>query len=229
MIIRIITIFPDMFTSSLNYGNLKRSMNSGKVEISVHDLRDYTFDKHRTVDDTAFGGGAGMVMKPEPFFNCVETLSKEEEKKPFVILTSPQGRVLDQGLVEQLKEKEIIYILCGRYEGVDNRVSDYLVDEEVSIGDYILSGGEIPAMTIADSITRLIPGVLGSQESVDYDNFSQKFQWKLKGPVYTKPQNFKGLKVPKVLLSGNHKEIEKWRKLQSNKRSSIRRPDLSKG
>ena len=120
-------------------------------------------------------------------------------------------------------------ILCGRYEGVDNRVSDYLVDEEVSIGDYILSGGEIPAMTIADSITRLIPGVLGSQESVDYDTFSQKFQRKLKGPVYTKPQDFKGLKVPKVLLSGNHKEIEKWRKLQTNKRSSIRRPDLSKG
>ena len=178
--IRIITIFPEMCTSFLDYGNLKRSVNSGKVEISLHDLRNYSLDKNRTVDDTPFGGGPGMVMKPEPFFNCVELLSKEENNKPFVILTSPQGKVLDQSLVEKLKENEVIYILCGRYEGVDNRVSEYLVDEEISVGDYILSGGEIPAMTIADSIVRLIPGVLGSKNSAENDTFSKKYQRKLK-------------------------------------------------
>ena len=226
MIIRIITIFPEMCTSFLDYGNLKRSVNSGKVEISLHDLRNYSLDKNRTVDDTPFGGGPGMVMKPEPFFNCVELLSKEENKKPFVILTSPQGKMLDQSLVEKLKENEVIYILCGRYEGVDNRVSEHLVDEEISVGDYILSGGEIPAMTIADSIVRLIPGVLGSKNSVDHDTFSEKYQRKLKGPVYTRPQNYKGFKVPEILLSGDHKQIEEWRKLESNKRSFLRRPDL---
>ena len=226
MIIRIITIFPEMCTSFLDYGNLKRSVNSGKVEISLHDLRNYSLDKNRTVDDTPFGGGPGMVMKPEPFFNCVELLSKKENNKPFVILTSPQGKVLDQSLVEKLKENEVIYILCGRYEGVDNRVSEYLVDEEISVGDYILSGGEIPAMTIADSIVRLIPGVLGSKNSAEHDTFSEKYQRKLKGPVYTRPQNYKGFKVPEVLLSGNHKQIEEWRKSESNKRSFLRRPDL---
>ena len=226
MIIRIITIFPEMCTSFLDYGNLKRSVNSGKVEISLHDLRNYSLDKNRTVDDTPFGGGPGMVMKPEPFFNCVELLSKEENNKPFVILTSPQGKVLDQSLVEKLKENEVIYILCGRYEGVDNRVSEHLVDEEISVGDYILSGGEIPAMTIADSIVRLIPGVLGSKNSVDHDTFSEKYQRKLKGPVYTRPQNYKGFKVPEILLSGDHKQIEEWRKSESNKRSFLRRPDL---
>lgn len=215
-----------MCTSFLDYGNLKRSVNSGKVEISLHDLRNYSLDKNRTVDDTPFGGGPGMVMKPEPFFNCVESLSKEENKKPFVILTSPQGKMLDQSLVEKLKENEVIYILCGRYEGVDNRVSEHLVDEEISVGDYILSGGEIPAMTIADSIVRLIPGVLGSKNSVDHDTFSEKYQRKLKGPVYTRPQNYKGFKVPEILLSGDHKQIEEWRKSESNKRSFLRRPDL---
>ena len=227
MIIRIITIFPEMCKSFLDYGNLKRSIRAG-VEISLHDLRDYSSDKKRTVDDAPFGGGSGMVMKPEPFFNCVEFLSKQEKSKPFVILTSPQGKLLDQTEVESLGINKIIYILCGRYEGVDNRVSEHLVDQEISVGDYILSGGEIPAMIIADSLVRLIPGVLGSKDSADSDTFSKKYERRLKGPVYTRPQSYKGLEVPKVLLSGDHNKIEEWRKLESNNWSLHRRPDLMK-
>tara|TARA_Y100001936_G_scaffold239235_1_gene272035 strand:- start:182 stop:880 length:699 start_codon:yes stop_codon:yes gene_type:complete len=211
-ILRIITIFPNLFDSFSNIGVVGKAIQSKKVSLSVHDLRNFGVGKHMSVDDTQYGGGPGMVMRPEPFYDTVEFLKKFHNEKPYVILTGPKGNTLNSKKINQLGKKKCIYILCGRYEGVDQRVQDLVVDEEISIGSYILSGGEIPAMVIADSLIRKIPNVLGSSESTLNETFSENILGKKKEPVYTKPRIFKGLAVPEVLLEGNHKKIDDWRK-----------------
>ena len=211
-ILRIITIFPNLFDSFSNIGVVGKAIQSKKVSLSVHDLRNFGVGKHMSVDDTQYGGGPGMVMRPEPFYDTVEFLKKSHNEKPYVILTGPKGNTLNSKKINQLGKKKCIYILCGRYEGVDQRVQDLIVDEEISIGNYILSGGEIPAMVIADSLIRKIPNVLGSSESTLNETFSENILGKKKEPVYTKPRIFKGLAVPEVLLEGNHKKIDDWRK-----------------
>ena len=211
-ILRIITIFPNLFDSFSNIGVVGKAIQSKKVSLSVHDLRNLRVGKHMSVDDTQYVGGPGMVMRPEPFYDTVEFLKKSHNEKPYVILTGPKGNTLNSKKINQLGKKKCIYFLCGRYEGVDQRVQDLVVDEEISIGSYILSGGEIPAMVIADSLIRKIPNVLGSSESTLNETFSENILGKKKEPVYTKPRIFKGLAVPEVLLEGNHKKIDDWRK-----------------
>ena len=210
--LRILTIFPEMFSQFQKTGVIGKAIISGGIDFSVHDLRKYGIGKHNDVDDTPFGGGPGMVMKPEPFFNTVEHLKEEYGESPHVLLTSPRGKVIDNNKIHDLVNNETLYILCGRYEGVDQRVSDILADEDISIGNYILSGGEIPAMAIADCLIRNIPGTLGSSESLITETFSANIEGKLKEPVYTKPREFLGHKVPEILLSGDHKKIIEWRK-----------------
>jgi len=211
-ILRIITIFPDLFDSFSNIGVVGKAIQANKVSFGVQDLRKFGIGKHMSVDDTQYGGGPGMVMRPEPFYDAVEFLKNTHKEKPYIILTSPKGNSLDSKKIKQLSKKKCIYILCGRYEGVDQRVQELIIDEEISVGNYILSGGEIPAMVIADSLIRKVPDVLGSSESMLNETFSENIFGKKKEPVYTKPRNFKGLSVPEVLLEGNHKKIEDWRK-----------------
>lgn len=223
MQIDILTLFPKMFENILDESILKRAQDKRKVRISVHNLRDWTFDSHRSADDKPFGGGPGMVMKVEPVYLALEelgALTKREGSK--VILLTPQGKKLDQRLVKRLsKEKRLVFV-CGHYEGVDERVRNF-VDDEISIGDYILTCGEIPALVLIDSVTRLIPGVLGDEESLRSESFEKGL---LEYPQYTRPADFKGMKVPRVLLSGDHKKIERWRKAEAVKRTWERRPDL---
>jgi tRNA (guanine37-N1)-methyltransferase len=223
MKITIISIFPDMFSSPLSYGVLKIAQDKGALEVSLLDLRDFTDDVHRQVDDIPYGGGPGMVMKPEPFFKAVNHVN--HEKGDPVILMTPQGRPLNQKLVDDLASFKHIIILCPRYEGIDERVRTHLVSHEISIGDYILSGGEIPAMVLVDSITRKLEGVLGSAESLTEESFASNT---LEYPQYTRPSEYQGLKVPNILLSGNHGEIKKWRDQQALDRTAKRRPDLLK-
>jgi len=203
----IITIFPKVVQEYINTGILRIAQEKGLVEINVHDLRDWANDKHRTVDDTPYGGGPGMVMKVEPIFNALKDLKKENTK---VLITTPKGEKLTQGKLEEFSKQEDTHyiILCGRYEGFDQRVHDHLVDYEFSIGGYILSGGELPALVLVDGITRLIPGVLGNEESLENESFNNDM---LDFPQYTKPEEFNNWKIPDVLKSGNHKEIRKWR------------------
>jgi tRNA (guanine37-N1)-methyltransferase len=195
------------------------------VEVKARDLRDYTSDKHRVVDDVAFGGGPGMVMKPEPFFRAVEEISAERGAPTAVILMTPQGRQFSQAEAQRFSRMERIIVLCGRYEGVDERVAEALVTDEISIGDYVLTGGELPALVVIDAVVRLVPGVVGDDQSVANDSFSEGL---LDFPHYTRPADFRGMKVPDVLLSGHHKEIEKWRREQQQRRTEARRPDLLK-
>jgi tRNA (guanine37-N1)-methyltransferase len=210
----IITIFPNIIQEYIDTGILRIAQKKELVEIRVHDLRDWTEDKHKTVDDTPYGGGPGMVMKIEPIYKAVQELKKENTK---VCITTPKGEKLTQSKVEKYsKDKDAHYIIiCGRYEGIDQRVHDNLVDFEFSIGDYILSGGELAALVLVDSITRLIPGVLGNEASLETESFTEKNE--LDYPQYTKPAKFENWKVPKVLLSGNHQKIKKWRKKYSSK------------
>lgn len=219
MKIDIITIFPEMFEGPLNISILKRARDKGIVEINVHNLRDYTTDKHRSVDDYPYGGGAGMVMKPEPIFRCVRSLKKDVSE---VILLTPQGEVYNQRIAEELSKKEHLIFICGRYEGIDERVRS-IVTREISIGDYILSGGELPALVIIDSIVRLLPGVVGDPDSLREESFQGGL---LEYPQYTHPRNFEGMEVPEVLLSGNHEKIRRWRRKEALKRTLLRRPDL---
>lgn len=207
----ILTIFPNIFDSYLNTSILKRAQQKKLIKIHIHDIRKFSKDKHHKVDDLPFGGGAGMVMAPQPLYDCIKHI-KKKNKGP-VIYFSPQGKVLNQKTVETYgkKHKEII-LLCGHYEGIDQRIIDSLVDEQISVGKYILTGGELPAMTLIDSISRLIPGVLGRAESHQEDSFSKALKRKKEYPHYTRPAIFKGMQVPEVLTSGNHKEIDKWRK-----------------
>lgn len=207
----ILTIFPDIFNSYLNTSILKRAQQKKLIEIHIHDIRQFSKDKHKKVDDLPFGGGAGMVMTPQPLYDCINHI-KKQNKGP-VIYFSPQGKVLNQKTVETYSKKyKKIILICGHYEGIDQRVIDALVDEQVSVGKYILTGGELPAMTLIDSISRLIPGVLGRAESHKEDSFSKALKRKKEYPHYTRPAVFKGLKVPAVLTSGNHKKIAEWRK-----------------
>lgn len=219
MRIDIITIFPKMFNAVLNESIIKRAQKKGKVKITVHNLRDYTLNKHRKVDDRPFGGGSGMVMCPEPIFRAVEALGKGAK----VILLSPKGEKLTQKTAKKLVKYKHLILICGHYEGIDERVRECLVDQEISIGDYVLTGGELPAMVLIDCLVRLIPGVLGDKDSLNFESFEDNL---LEYPHYTRPADFKGWRVPEILLSGNHKKIEAWRKIQALKITRKKRPDL---
>ena len=216
------TIFPAVVEGPLAGSLLGRAIGAGLLDVRVHDLREWTQDPHRSVDDAPFGGGPGMVMKPEPFFAAVESLDPERGR---VLLMSPAGRPLDQELVRELSSEGHLTILCGRYEGVDERVVDGLPAEEVSIGDYVLSGGELPALVLIEAVTRLIPGVIGKEESHQQDSFSSGRL--LDHPHYTRPQEFRGMPVPEVLVSGNHGEIDRWRRDAAIDKTRRNRPDLS--
>lgn len=224
MRIDIITIFPGMFAPVLNESIVKRAQKKGRVGIYIHNLRDYSADKHKKVDDRPFGGGSGMVMRPEPIFNAVEDIkSKANIRKSKVILLCPQGAKLTQKSAKGLAKYKHLIFICGHYEGIDERVRERLVDEEVSIGDYVLTGGELPAMVLADCLVRLIPGVLGDKKSLNFESFTGNL---LEYPQYTRPANYRRMRVPAILLSGNHKKIEGWRKKQAVKRTRKLRPDL---
>jgi len=244
----ILTIFPDFFRGPLDYGVLRRARGAGLVEIRIHDLRDFTRDKHRTVDDRPFGGGEGMVLKPEPIFECIEKLNVAPRAERMtrhatesVILLSAQGRRLEQALAQELAMLERVVLICGRYEGVDERVSVHLADREISIGDYVLSGGELGAAVILDTITRLIPGVVGNEASTLQESFTAGAAEAgakegpsstcpsgglLDYPHYTRPAEFRGMAVPEVLVNGNHDEIRRWRRRTALEKTLRNRPDL---
>jgi tRNA (guanine37-N1)-methyltransferase len=241
MKIDILTLFPEVCRAPLGESMMKRAQESGALELRIHNLRDWATDKHHVVDDAPFGGGQGMVMKAEPIFRAVEELRGEEGKKtpnaqrptpnaelqrPMVILMSPAGRRFDQQLATEFSKEAHLIIICGHYEGVDHRVVEHLVDAEISIGDYVLTNGAIAAVVFVDAIVRLLPGVLGHEQSAADDSFIGGL---LEGPQYTRPSDFRGWKVPDVLLSGNHGEIAKWRKQQARQRTQKNRPDLLSG
>src|SRR6476620_10884925 len=242
MKIDIVTLFPEICRAPLNESMMKRAQEKGIVELHIHNLRDWTTDKHQVVDDAPFGGGQGMVMKPEPIFAAVEDLctvkqktsnaqrptpnvqqSEIQNRKSKIILTSPAGRRFDQEMARQLSQESHLIVVCGHYEGVDHRVIEHLVDVEISIGDYVLTNGAIAAVVLVDAIVRLLPGALGHEQSAVDDSFNNVL---LEAPQYTRPAEFRGWKVPQVLLSGNHAEIAKWREEQALKRTRENRPDL---
>jgi tRNA (guanine37-N1)-methyltransferase len=223
MLIDVLSIFPEMFSGPLNTSILKRAQEKGLIEIRLHDIRDFTNDKHRTVDDAPYGGGAGMVMKVEPIIKAVRSLMHGDECNEAVILMTPQGNLLTQDMVKSFASFEHLIFICGHYEGIDERVVSLLPIIEVSIGDYVLTGGELPTMVVIDALSRMIPGVLGDEESVRKDSF---YEGLLDYSQYTRPSEFEGLEVPQVLLSGNHELIRKWRRKESLKRTYLRRPDL---
>jgi len=225
MRIDIITVFPDMFSAVLGESIIKRAQEKGKVKIAVHDLRLYTLDKHHKVDDRPFGGGSGMIMQAEPIFRAVQAIKKKVKGKSKVILLCPQGKIFDQKYAKKLSKCGNLIFICGHYEGVDERVRQYLADEEVSIGDYVLTGGELPAMVLADSIVRLIPGVLGDKNSLNFESFEGNL---LEYPQYSRPAKFRRWAVPGILVSGAHDKIRAWRQSEALKRTRQRRPDLLK-
>jgi tRNA (guanine37-N1)-methyltransferase len=218
--IDVLTLFPEMFSGPLDVSIVGRARKAGLLVLSVQNLRQWTHDRHQTVDDKPFGGGAGMVLKPEPIFEAVESLAGDDTH---VVLTTPAGRPFDQAVARELAQKQHLLFICPSYEGVDERVCQTLVDDELSIGDYVLTNGGLPAMVIIDAVTRLLPGALGDDESARDESFSRGL---LEYPHYTRPAEFRGLKVPEILLSGHHAEIEKWRAEQARRRTSGRRPDL---
>lgn len=219
----ILTIFPKVFDGVFSESMIKRAQEKKKIKIRVHDLRDYTNDKHRKVDDKPFGGGPGMVMQPQPIFDAVKKL--KGRKKAKILLMTPSGKPFDQKTARRLSKEKNLILICGHYEGIDERVAEYLADECISIGDYVLTGGEVPAMVIVDSVSRLIPGVLGRESSLKDESFEHKL---LEYPQYTRPANFNGMKVPNMLLSGNHQSIGEWRTAQAVLRTKKIRPDLIK-
>ena len=227
----IITIFPEFFREVIDCGILRRARNAGLVDITAHDLRQWTTDKHHVVDDRPFGGGDGMVLKPEPIFTAVEALTGASRREEFpaktrVMLLSPQGQVFSQALAQEIAENTThVVLICGRYEGVDERVAEAIVTDEISIGDYVLSGGEPAATVVIDAVVRLLPGALGSETSAVFESFTEGL---LDHPQYTRPPEFRGMKVPEVLLSGNHAEIERWRKEAAIAKTRRKRPDLLK-
>jgi tRNA (guanine37-N1)-methyltransferase len=251
MKIDILTIFPDFFRGPLDYGIVRRARETGLVEVGIHDLRAFTKDKHRTVDDRPFGGGEGMVLKPEPIFECLESFGDVAPRqvrlsgsvKQSVILLSAQGRRLDQTLAAELSGLERIVLICGRYEGVDERISEHLADREISIGDYVLSGGELGAAVIVDTVTRLIPGAVGNQNSTRQESFTEPLSGQreiigggpsstcvsgglLDYPHYTRPAEYRGMTVPEVLVNGNHDQIRSWRRRTALAKTRRNRPDL---
>ena len=224
MNISVMTLFPEVFEGYLNESILKRAIENKIINVDLYNIRDFSENKHKKVDDYPFGGGAGMVMTPQPICDTYDYIcNKKNLKKPRVIYLSPRGRVFSQDIAKELSRETDIILLCGHYEGIDQRVIDTIVTDEISIGDYILTGGELPAMVLIDSISRLIPGVLNKQESFEDESFEN---FLLEYPQYTRPREYKGLKVPDVLISGNHKNIEKWRLEESQKITKKRRKDL---
>ena len=222
MKIDVVTGFPRLLTGPLSESILKRAQDKGLVEIAVHDLRDYTMDKHRTIDDAPYGGGAGMVLKPEPLAACIEALQKEGRADE-VIYLSPDGEQFSQRMANELSLRERLILLCGHYKGIDERIRSLYVTREISIGDYVLTGGELPALVMIDTLVRLVPGVLNDGESLLTDSFQNDL---LGAPCYTRPVEFRGLRVPEVLLGGNHEEIARWRAAEQQERTLRRRKDL---
>ena len=223
MRIDILTLFPEMCESVLSESIIGRARENGFVEINCVNIRDYTLDKHGRVDDAPYGGGTGMIMQTQPIYDCFQALCEKLGKRPKLIYMSPQGKVLDQQKVKELSEEQNIAILCGHYEGVDQRVIDEIVDEEISIGDYVLTGGELPALILADSISRMLPGVLANDDAFQQESH---YSHLLEYPQYTRPVEWRGREVPQVLLSGHHANIDKWRRQQSLMRTYERRPDM---
>ena len=220
MKIDVLTLFPAMFAGPLDESIIKRARQAGLLDLQLHQLRDWTHDRHKTVDDRPFGGGPGMLLKPEPIFEAVESLKREKTR---VVLMSPSGRKFEQGVARELAKQEHLLIVTGYYEGFDERIREALADDELSIGDYVLTNGALPAMVVIDAVTRLLPGVLGDDASSSEESFSQGL---LEYPQWTRPAEFRGMKVPEVLQSGNHAEIAKWRAEQARKRTQEQRPDL---
>ena len=220
MKIQVLTLFPGMFAGPLDESIIKRAREAGLLDLRIHQLRDYAHDRHKTVDDRPFGGGPGMLLKPEPIFEAVEKLAGEQTR---VILLSPAGRSFNQAIARELAQLPDILLVSGHYEGFDERIREHLADDELSIGDYVLTNGSLPAMVVVDAVTRLLPGVLGDDESSHEESFSHGL---LEYPQYTRPAEFRGMKVPEVLLSGNHAQIAKWRAEQAAQRTKERRPDL---
>ena len=222
MKIDVLTLFPAMFAGPLDESIVRRARETGLLDLKIHNLRDWTHDRHKTVDDRPFGGGPGMLLKPEPLFEAIESLKREKTR---VILMSPAGRQFNQAIAHELARQEDLLLVSGHYEGFDERVREKLADDELSIGDYVLTNGALPAMAVIDAVVRLLPGALGDDESSHDESFSHGL---LEYPQYTRPAEFGGLKVPDVLISGNHAEIEKWRREQAKLRTNERRPDLLK-
>lgn len=219
----VLTLFPDMITDGLGTSVTGRAIDRGTIQVNAINIRDYSRDKHKHVDDYPYGGGAGMVMQPEPVYLAYEDLTKQSVSRPRVIYVTPQGATFTQSMAEEFAKEEELVFLCGHYEGVDERILEEIVTDYVSIGDYVLTGGELPAMVMIDAISRLIPGVLNNDESAEFESFHDNL---LEHPHYTRPVEFRGKRVPDVLLSGHHANIEKWRREQSLKRTFERRPDL---
>lgn len=220
MKIDVLTLFPAMFAGPLDESIIKRAREAGLLDLKIHQLRDYTHDRHKTVDDRPFGGGPGMLLKPEPIFEAVESIAREKTR---VILMSPTGRPFSQAIARELAQQNDLLLVTGHYEGFDERIREELADDELSIGDYVLTNGALPAMVVVDAVTRLLPGVLGDDDSSKDESFSTGL---LEYPQYTRPAEFRGKKVPEVLLSGNHAEIARWRTEQARLRTKERRPDL---
>ena len=221
----VLTLFPEMFMGPLGYGIMARAQSRGLLSIGLHNIREFTHDRHSTVDDYPYSGGPGMVMKPEPLFEAVESVRHTEKmdgSAPVILLT-PQGRVFNQGIAEELAEHDELLLICGRYEGFDERVRQHLATDELSIGDYVLGGGELAAMAVIEAVSRLVPGVVGSPKSPANDSFTTGL---LQHPLYTRPARFRDMEVPEVLLSGNHAEVARWQRRESLRRTMARRPDL---
>jgi tRNA (guanine37-N1)-methyltransferase len=220
----LLTIFPEFFNGPLNHGVVARGIENGLIQVKIHNLRDWTGDRHKTVDDRPFGGGEGMLLKPDPPFQAVETILPERSSSSRVILLSAQGARFDQATARRLSGYSQILLICGRYEGVDERVAEHLADEELSVGDFVLSGGELAAAVVIDAVSRLAPGVLGNGDSAIFESFSQPDL--LDCPQYTRPADFRGWKVPEILLSGNHEQIRIWRREAALEKTARLRPDL---
>jgi len=231
VIFHVLTIFPEFFEGPFAYGVVKRAKDAGLVEIRIHNLRNWTSDRHQSVDDRPFGGGEGMVLKPEPVFLAVEAIWPERAPGQRVILLSAQGRLFRQAMANRLAEETELLLICGRYEGVDERVAEHLADEEVSIGNYVLSGGELAAAVVIDAVSRLLPGVLGNESSAAFESFQDTGHGEglLDCPLWTRPADFRGWRVPDVLLNGNHQEIRRFRKQAALEKTARLRPDLSGG
>ena len=222
----VVTIFPEFFASPFEHGVIRRAQAERRLEIRIHDLRNWTYDRHRTVDDRPFGGGEGMLLKPQPLFEAVEAILPERGAQRKVVLLSAQGRPFTQALAREFSGLEDLLLICGRYEGVDERVAEHLADEEISAGDFVLSGGEPAAVVIVDAVARLLPGVLGNEESARNESFGEENEGLLDCPQYTRPAEFRGWRVPEVLLGGNHEEIKRWRRAASREKTERLRPDL---
>ncbi len=230
MTFHVLTIFPEFFRGPFQHGVVARAMEAGLLQIRIHDLRHWTFDRHKTVDDRPFGGGEGMLLKAEPVFLAAESIWPERRPEQRIVLLSAQGRLFDQAAARRLSATSEVLLICGRYEGVDERVAEHLADEELSIGDYVLSGGELAAAVVVDAVARLLPGVLGNEESAVRESFSESGETAgiLDYPQYTRPAEFRGWKAPEVLLSGNHEEIRRWRRQAALEKTARLRPELLK-